>query len=68
VKLRALHLALQHFDLVPEHEQLDISLVLWAASRSEHAAQDQIEQGEQHGSPSGRGERMLPGRPDPESG
>jgi hypothetical protein len=37
---------------MPEHEQLDVALVLRPTSRSEHAAKDQIEQGEQHGPPS----------------
>ena len=56
----ALHLPLQHLHLVPEHQELGVLLILEAASGSEETADQEVEEREQDGAPSGRGGRMLP--------
>jgi hypothetical protein len=59
VESRALHLPLQHLHLVPEHQELDV-LLIEATPCSEETADEEVEEREQHGAPSGGGERMLP--------
>ena len=61
-------MSLQDPHLMPKHQQFDVAFVLRPTSGSEHSAQDQIEEREQHGSPSGQGERMLPVPPIPNRG
>ena len=45
--------------LVPEHQGLDVPFVRRTTSRSKEVEKEEIEEREQHGSPSNRGERML---------
>ena len=53
---------------MPEHQELDVLLILWATSGSEETADEEVQEREQHGTPSGRGERMLPAPQDPDRG
>ena len=52
VESRALHLPMQHLHLVPEHQELDVLLILSATSGSEEAADEEVQEREQHGAPS----------------
>ncbi len=52
-------LAAAHLQLVPEHQELDVPFVRRTTSRSKEVEKEEIEEREQHGSPSNRGERML---------
>ena len=61
----ALHLPLQHPHLVSKHQELDLPSLIWALPRSEDAANEEVDEREQDGSPSHRGERMLPATRDP---
>ena len=62
---RALGIALlaaasrQHLHMVSEHQELDLTPLIWASSGSEDAANEEVDEREQHGAPSGKGERML---------
>jgi hypothetical protein len=60
VQPRAPRLPLQHLHLVPEHQELDVHFVRRTTSASEETANDEVEERKQHGSPSERGECMLP--------
>ena len=55
----ALRLPLQHLHLVSEHQELDLTPLIWASPGSEDAANEEVDEREQHGAPSGKGERML---------
>src|SRR5664279_3808628 len=44
VESRALHLPLQHLHLVPEHQELDVVLILSATSGSEEAADQEVQE------------------------
>jgi hypothetical protein len=57
---RAFHMPLHHLHLVPEHQELDVLLILQATSGSEQTGDEEVHEREQHGAPSGRRERMLP--------
>jgi hypothetical protein len=57
---RARHLPLEHLHLVPEHQELDVVLIWSATSGSEETADQEVQEREQHGAPSGSGGRMLP--------
>jgi len=56
---RARHLPLQHLHLVAEHQELDVPLLCSTTSGSEESADQEVQEREQHGTPSGSGERML---------
>jgi hypothetical protein len=64
-KTGALHLPPQHPHLVWKHQELDLPSLIWALPGSEDAATEEVDEREQHGSPSHRGERMLPAAPRP---
>ena len=49
MKTRAFHLPLQHLDLVPEHQEFDVLLILWATSSSEETTDEEVQEREQHG-------------------
>jgi hypothetical protein len=51
VERRALHLPLQHLHLVPEHQQLDLSLFGRASSGAKDAANEEVHEREEHGTP-----------------
>ena len=46
VESRALHLPLQHLHLLPDHQDLDLLLILWAASGSEETADQEVQERE----------------------
>jgi hypothetical protein len=47
----ALHLALQHPHLVSKDQELDLPSLIWALPGSEDAANEEVDEREQHGSP-----------------
>jgi hypothetical protein len=47
----ALHLALQHPHLVSKDQELDLPSLIWALPSSEDAANEEVDEREQHGSP-----------------
>jgi hypothetical protein len=49
---RALHLPLQHLHLMPEHQELDVPLILRPTSGSDETANEEVQQRGQHGAPS----------------
>jgi hypothetical protein len=58
----ASQLPLQHLHLVPEHQELDVSFGPRSTPGPQRAANEVVQEREQHGSPSQGGERMLPVR------
>ena len=49
---RPLHLPAQDLDLMAKHEQFDVAFVLRVLARPDQATQEEVENREQHGSPS----------------